>query len=80
MTNQIKLENVNHPGHVTPVDANMYRAMRRACLTALPRKSPGRTATEIGERVIAHLLEERDPETGGLVSREKTRPLRWCKA
>ena len=95
-TEKIEIENVNHPGHVTLVDANMYGAMKRAFLKILPKTSPGLTVAEIQEHVIAHLPEELFPggakagwwtkavqldlEAKGIVAREKTKPLRLRKA
>ena len=95
-TEKIEMENVNHPGQVTRVDADMYEAMKRAFLKILPKKSPGLTEAEIRERVIAHLPGELfaegakagwwtkavqlDLEAKGVVAREKTKPLRWRKA
>jgi len=92
---KIKLENVNHPGQVKRVDANMYEAMKRAFLKILPKTSPGLTVAEVQERVIAHLPEELFPggakagwwtkavqldlEAKGIVAREKTKPLRLRK-
>ena len=94
-TEKIEIENVNHPGHVTRVDSDMYEAMKRAFLKVLPKTSPGLTEAEIREGVIAHLPEKLFPqgakagwwtkavqlhlEAKGLVAREKTRPLRWRK-
>jgi hypothetical protein len=93
---KINIENVNHPGHFRPVDADMYEAMKRAFLKILPKGSPGLTEAEIRERVSAQLPEELFPggakagwwtkavqldlEAKGLVAREKTKPLRWRKA
>ena len=93
---KIELENVNHPGQVKRVDANMYEAMKRAFLKILPKTSPGLTVAEIQERVTAHLPEELFPggakagwwtkavqldlEAKGIVAREKTKPLRLRKA
>ena len=93
---KLELENVNHPGQVKRVDANMYEAMKRAFLKILPKTSPGLTVAEIQERVIAHLPEELFPggakagwwtkavqldlEAKGIVAREKTKPLRLRKA
>jgi hypothetical protein len=95
-TAKIAIENVNHPGRVRRVDADMYEAMKRAFLRILPKTSPGLTDTTIRERVIAHLPEELFPEGAkagwwtkavqldlearGVVAREKTKPLRWRKA
>jgi len=93
---KIDVENVNHPGHVTRVDAHKYEAMKRAFLKILPKTSPGLTVAEIRERLIAHLPEELFPqgakagwwtkavqldlEAKGVVAREKTKPLRLRKA
>ena len=90
------MENVNHPGQVKRVDADMYEAMKRAFLKILPKTSPGLTEVEIREPVIAHLPEKLFPEGAkagwwaktvqldleakGVVAREKTKPLRWRKA
>jgi hypothetical protein len=95
-TKMIEVENVNHPGRVKRLQADMYEAMRRAFLKILPKTSPGLTAEEIQERVIAHLPEELFPggakagwwtktvqldlEAKGVVAREKTKPLRFRKA
>jgi hypothetical protein len=40
-TETIEIENVNHPGHVTPVDSDMYEAMKRAFLKVLPKTVAG---------------------------------------
>ncbi len=92
---RIGVENVNHPGQIRYVDAKRYAAMRRAFSRILPRRSPGLTADEIRERVLAHLPDDLfrdgarpgwwaktvqlDLEAKGLIVREKTRPLRWRK-
>ena len=93
---QVQIENVNYPGRTTSGDAAMYLAMRRAFLKILPRKSPGLTAEEVRERVIAYLPEalfpqgakagwwtktvQLDLEAKGLITREKTRPMRLRRA
>ncbi|RZN30172.1 hypothetical protein [Bradyrhizobium sp. Leo121] len=95
-TEKIDMENVNHRGHVKSVDADMYEATKRAFLKILPKTSPGLTADEVRERVIAYLPEDLFPggakagwwtkavqldlEAKGVIAREKTRPLRWRKA
>jgi hypothetical protein len=88
-TEKIEIENVNHPGHITLGDANMYEAMKRAFLKVLPKTSPGLMEAEIRERVIADLFPkgskagwwaktvQLDLEAKGVILREKTRPLRW---
>jgi hypothetical protein len=55
------LKNVNHPGQIKLVDADMYEAMKRAYLKILPKTAPGLTVAEIQERVIAHLPEKLFP-------------------
>ena len=93
---KIEIENVNHPGHIRLVDADMYEAMKRAFLKILPKTSPGLTAEETREGVRAHLSEELFPEGAkvgwwtkavqldleakGVVVRERTRPIRLRKA
>jgi hypothetical protein len=88
----IDVENVNHPGHVTRVDADMYQAMKLAFLKIIPKTSPGLRVAEIQERVIAHLPKELFPkgakagwwaktiqldlEAKSILAREKTKPLR----
>ena len=89
---KVEVENVNHPGQVRRVDAAMYEAMKRAFLQVLPDRSPGLTAAEVSERVVAHLpaalfpggekagwwakTVQLDLEAKGVVAREKTTPLR----
>jgi len=58
---KVGLENVNHPGQVKRVDADMYAAMRWALLKVLPKTSPGLTVAEIQERVVVHLPEKQFP-------------------
>jgi hypothetical protein len=95
MSQKFELENVNHPGKVTLVDADKYAAMKHAFLKILPKTSPGLTEPEIRQRVVADLPDKLFPggakagwwtkavqldlEAKGLVAREKSRPLRWRK-
>ena len=95
-TKKIEVENVNHPGVVSQVDADMYDAMKRAYLKILPKTSPGLTLAETTERLLAHLPEELFPdgakagwwaktvqldlEAKGVVTREKSKPIRLRKA
>ena len=95
-TERIEVENVNHPGRVTRVDARMYEAMKRAFLRVVPKTPAGSTLAEIQERLIARLPEELFPngakagwwaktvqldlEAKGAISRLKTRPVRLRKA
>ena len=93
---KIAVENVIRPGKARLLDADMYEAMKQAFLKVLPATSPGLTAEEIREGVLAHLPEtlfpqgakagwwtkavQLDLEAKGVVVREKVRPLRWHKA
>ena len=95
-TNRIEVENVNHPGTVRSVDADMYKAMRQAYLTVLPDAPPGLTLAEIRERVVTHLPEalfpggakagwwsktvQLDLEAKGIIARSNTSPIRMHKA
>ena len=93
---KIEVENVNHPGQVTRVDAEMYEAMKLAYLTIVPKALPGLTVAEIHQRLLAHLPDKLFPqgakagwwakcvqldlEAKGVVVRENTKPLRLRKA
>ena len=95
-TKKIDVENVNQPGQVKYVDADMYKAMRQAFLKILPKTPPGLTLAQISNRLIAHLPEKLFPdgakagwwaktvqldlEAKGVVVREKTKPIRLHKA
>ncbi|MFI5258048.1 MAG: DUF6958 family protein [Candidatus Limnocylindrales bacterium] len=90
---RVPIQNVNHPGSTTRVDAGMYYAMRDAMLKALPKKIPGLTQGELREAVLQLLPEslfpggenagwwskavQLDLEAKGVISREHSRPLRW---
>ncbi len=95
-TDKVEVENVNIPGQVKRVDADMYDAMKRALLKILPNRSPGLTLAQLRERLTAELSEELYPagaragwwaktvqldlEAKGVIVREKTRPLRLRKS
>jgi hypothetical protein len=92
----VAVENVNHPGQVRQLDAELYGAMKDALLEILPASSPGLTLDEVRERVSPHLPEalfpggaragwwtktvQLDLEARGILVREKTRPLRLRRA
>lgn len=94
-TAKIPVRNVIRPESLRYVDRDMYEAMKRAFLKVLPRTSPGLTATEIRERLTAHLPQtlfpggakagwwaktvQLDLEAKRTIAREKTSPLRWRK-
>jgi len=93
---KIQVENVNHPGHVRLVDAAMYAATKRAVLKVISKRSPGLTVAALEEAVLAHLPEDLFPggakagwwtktvqldlEAKGILTREKTTPLRLHRA
>jgi len=88
----IEVENVNHPGSVKLLQADMYEAVKRAFLKVLPKTSPGLTVEEIQERVLVHLPEKLFPrgakagwwlkgvqldlEAKGVIGRADSKPLR----
>lgn len=93
---KIEVENVNIPGSTSNVNAAKYKAMKKAFLKILPNSAPGLTQKEIQSTIKAHLPEKEFPggatsgwwaktvqldlEAKGVVSREKSKPLRWHKA
>ena len=90
---RIPVENVNVPGYITYVDADMYQVMRTALLKVLPQQPPGLTQSEMFRAVVAHLPESHFPggakagwwaktvqldlEAKRIVARQSTKPLRW---
>jgi hypothetical protein len=90
---RITIENVNHPGSASTVDAGMYRTMRIALLRVLPNEAPGLTQDEMRIAVVPHLSADLFPggakagwwaksvqldlEAKGVIAREATKPLRW---
>lgn len=46
---RVTIENVNHLGSPSRVDAGMYNAMRDAMLKVLPTKAPGLTVDQVRE-------------------------------
>ena len=58
---KIAVRNINHPGRVKLVDADMYKAMKRALLKAIPRTSPGLAVAETERRAFAYLPEKLFP-------------------
>jgi len=91
----IEVENVNHPGQVSRVDAAKYRAARDAMLALLPAEAPGMTQHEMMLAMREALPLEAFPgtttswwaksvqldlEAKGLVRRDPGKPLRWRRA
>jgi hypothetical protein len=93
---RVRIENVNHPGSSTTVDAGMYNAVREALLEVLPDAAPGLTEGQMRQAVLPKLPEDLFPagaragwwskavqldlEAKGLIDRETSRPLRWHRA
>ncbi|TPW06883.1 MAG: hypothetical protein FD125_91 [bacterium] len=92
----IQVENAVSPGHLTPVNADKYEAMRKAYLEALPSDEPGATPAEIKAKLLPHLPEELFPggqtagwwakcvqldlEAKGVIVRSPKPPVRLRKA
>ena len=92
-TARVRIENANHPGSSTSVDAAMYQAMRAALLDVLPENAPGMTEGQMREAVVPRLPADLFPggaragwwsravqldlEAKGIITREISRPLRW---
>ena len=90
---KIPVENVNHPGKTTNVDAAKYAAMKKALLKVLPKKPPGLTQSEMKEATKPHLPEDLFPagatagwwaktvqldlEAKGVLIRTDAKPLTW---
>jgi hypothetical protein len=90
---RVVVENVNHPGRTSTVDARMYQAMREALLRVLPVEAPGLTQGQMVEAVVPHLPTDLFPggakagwwaksvqldlEAKGIIARESSKPLRW---
>ena len=89
-TDRVRIENVNHPGSSTTVDAGLYKAMREALLAVLPESAPGMTESQMRQAVLPKLPEDLFPggaragwwskavqldlEAKGLIDREPSRP------
>lgn len=88
----IEIENVNHPGKTSRVDAAKYASARAAMLKFLPKRGPGLTQSEMSAAMRAALPKsdfpgttsswwmkgvQLDLEAKGLVVRDGGKPLRW---
>ena len=91
----VVIENINHPGYASRVDAAKYKAARVAMLRILPRKAPGLTQREVMLEMRRALPKSQFPgtttswwaktvqldlEAKGLVTRDEDKPLRWRRA
>jgi hypothetical protein len=93
---RVRIENVNHPGSSTTVDAGLYNAVREAMLEVLPEAAPGLTEAQLRQAVLPKLPADLFPggaragwwskavqldlEAKGIIDREPSRPLRWHRA
>ncbi|NND99139.1 MAG: hypothetical protein HKN47_17620 [Pirellulaceae bacterium] len=93
---KIIVENVNHPGQTSRVDAVKYKAMRKVLLKVLPKKTPGLTQREMLDAIQPHLPQDLWPggdksgwwmksvqldlEAKQLIHRTDTKPLQWYRA
>ncbi|MGE0596934.1 MAG: hypothetical protein AB7P07_11230 [Hyphomonadaceae bacterium] len=88
----IEVENVNHPGKTSRVDAQKYAIARAAMLNFLPKHGPGLTQSEMTAAMRAALPRadfpgttsswwmksvQLDLEAKRLVVRDGGKPLRW---
>jgi hypothetical protein len=84
---KIEVQNVNHPGRLSLVDARMYVAMRKAFLAVLPTGTPGLTVAQIQELVRPRFPPDAnatwwaktvqlDLEAKGVITRERSSPIR----
>lgn len=90
---RVSVENVNHSGSTSLVDAGMYHATRDAILAVLPTGAPGLAYDQMLDAAKAHLPEglfpggaragwwcktvQLDLEAKGVIARESSKPLRW---
>lgn len=90
------VENVNHPGKTSRVNAVKYEAMRNLVLDLLPSSPPGLTQNEFIKEVAKNAPQEHWPrgeksawwmktvqldlEAKGIIHRTKTKPLTWYKS
>ena len=93
---KVEVENVNHPGTTSRVNADKYHAMRAAMLGVMPDSEPGVTQSEMVELVKPKLPDDLFPggatamwwtktvqldlEAKGLMRRIDGKPLRWVKS
>ena len=91
----VAVENINCPGKSSNVDAEKYKAMKKALLKVLPKKTPGLTQQQMFAAVLPHLPDalwpagaksgwwvktvQLDLEAKKIVFRESTKPLRWYR-
>ena len=96
MSDKIEVENVNHPGHITRVDAVKYAATKTALLAILSGQEQELTQTEMMAAIKVQIDQtlfpngaksgwwmktvQLDLEAKGQINRIATKPLRWTLA
>ena len=96
MSDKIEVENVNHPGHITRVDAVKYTAAKSALLVILTGQEQGLTQTEMMAAIKGQIDQtlfpngaksgwwmktvQLDSEAKGQINRIAKKPLRWALA
>ncbi|MEM9646773.1 MAG: hypothetical protein AAF989_17410 [Planctomycetota bacterium] len=89
----IAVENVNHPGQLSNVNAEKYNAMKNVLLQVIPADPPGITQKQMQQDIKPHLPQDLWPggkksmwwaktvqldlEAKGLLSRTESKPLTW---
>lgn len=90
--NKVEVENIVSPGAIRRVDAEKYKAMKRAYLAVMPKAAPGATPAQMLEQVIERLPQDLFPggakagwwakcvqldlEAKGIVKRAQGSPVR----
>ena len=93
---KIEIENVNHPGQVTRVNAEKYAATKKALLAVLPNSSPGLTRKQMMDAIKITIDQKLFPggaksgwwtktvqldlEAKGVVLRISGKPTSWYQA
>ena len=84
---KIEVQNANHPGRISIVDARMYVTIRAAVLAILPTGTPGLTVAQIQELTKHRFPRDAnaswwvktvqlDLEAKGIIARERSSPIR----
>ena len=96
MSDKIEVENVNHPGHITRLDAVKYAAAKSTLLAILTGQEHGLTQTEMMAAIKGQIDQtlfpngaksgwwmktvQLDLEAKGQINRIAKKPLRWALA
>lgn len=95
MAEMVEVNNVNHPGKTSRLDARKFGLICEGLLSVLPMAKPGLTQSEMFKALRGVVSEADFPgtthgwwgksaqlhmEAEGLVVRDPTRPLTWRRA